>query len=192
MSELNDLKEVLARDNYVILDTETTGLDADSEIVQIAVVDRDGTTLLNTLVKPTRPIPSGATAIHGITNDMVASAPPFIDLVYTVSNAVHGRDLIIYNSNYDLQMLIQTFAAHGNQDAWEDFRERVNSATCAMLAYAEFYGDWNDYRQSYRWQRLSSACQQQRIKVVDAHNALGDCKMTLALIQHLKKVWDEQ
>lgn len=192
MSELDDLKEVLQRDNFVILDSETTGLGSFDQIVQLAAIDKDGQTLLDTLIRPTRSIPSDATAIHGITNEMVENAPPLIDILPALYSAVLYHDLIIYNSNFDLFMIDQTFNAHACPGAWETFREGIASVTCAMMAYAEHYGDWNGYHQSYRWQRLSAACQQQRLKVVDAHSALGDCRMTLALLQHLKKVWSQQ
>jgi len=46
-------------------------------------------------------------------------------------------------------------------------------------------GDWNDYRMSYAWQKLTLACQQQAIPVVGAHGAVGDCQMTLALIRKM-------
>lgn len=56
--------------NYIILDTETTGLDNTAEIVEISVINDQGEVLLDTLIKPTKPIPGDATAIHGITNEM--------------------------------------------------------------------------------------------------------------------------
>ncbi|MFJ2900325.1 exonuclease domain-containing protein [Streptomyces sp. NPDC087218] len=62
-------------DAYAILDTETTGLDYDSRIVEIAVTTAAGTVLLDTLVNPGAPIPAEAAAIHGITDVMVADAP---------------------------------------------------------------------------------------------------------------------
>jgi DNA polymerase-3 subunit epsilon len=56
-----------------------------------------------------------------------------------------------------------------------------------MQQYAIFYGDWNDWHQSYRWQRLTSACAQQGIdqsKIsAPAHSALGDCLRTLELLK---------
>jgi DNA polymerase III alpha subunit (gram-positive type) len=61
-------RQQLALDNWVILDTETTGL-YDAEIVEIAVVDPLGEALLNTLVKPTIPIPTEVIEIHGITDE---------------------------------------------------------------------------------------------------------------------------
>lgn len=54
-------------DNRLFIDTETTGLGDDAEIVEICIIDSHGFILLNTLVKPTKPIPDEAIAIHGIT-----------------------------------------------------------------------------------------------------------------------------
>jgi DNA polymerase-3 subunit epsilon len=56
---------------------------------------------------------------------------------------------------------------------------------CAMEAYAEFWGEWNDYHGNYRWQKLATACRQQGIGVVNAHDAMGDARMTLALLAKL-------
>lgn len=52
-------------DNRLFIDTETTGLGDDAEIVEICIIDSHGFILLNTLVKPTKPIPDEAIAIHG-------------------------------------------------------------------------------------------------------------------------------
>src|SRR5690606_8716365 len=68
---------------YVVLDTETTGLlrERGDEIVQLAAVRIvNGKIIpgevLNPLVNPGRPIPPLSTQIHGITDSMVAQAPP--------------------------------------------------------------------------------------------------------------------
>jgi DNA polymerase-3 subunit epsilon len=37
----------------VYLDTETTGLGSDAQVIDIALIDTDGTELINTLVRPT-------------------------------------------------------------------------------------------------------------------------------------------
>ena len=58
----------------VFLDTETTGLNDLAEIVEISILDDDGLVLLDTLVRPRRPIPADAIRIHGIRNEMVAEA----------------------------------------------------------------------------------------------------------------------
>ena len=74
--------EVPAPAAYAVFDCETTGTAPErDEIVSLAVVrlDADGveTRRFARLVRPSRPIPAEATAVHGITDDDVASAPRF-------------------------------------------------------------------------------------------------------------------
>ena len=51
--------------NCHILDTETTGLDNQAEIVEISIIAQQGQVVLDTLVKPLRPIPADATVSLG-------------------------------------------------------------------------------------------------------------------------------
>jgi DNA polymerase-3 subunit epsilon len=180
---MSTLPELIASDtDWLILDTETTGLDQFAEIVSIAVVDRYGQILIDELVKPTRPIPSEATAIHGIHDDMVAKALTWDQLACDVLDTIRGRDVVVYNAAYDVRMMIQSSGARGVPHDWcEDARWH-----CAMEEYAVFWGDWNDYHQSYTWQSLTRACQQQGVELLKAHGAIDDALMTLALC---KKVW---
>ncbi|MCY4410095.1 MAG: 3'-5' exonuclease, partial [Caldilineaceae bacterium] len=59
----------------LFFDTETTGLNSSAEIVEVGIVDAEGNTLLESLVRPIRRIPSDAVAVHGISNAMVRNAP---------------------------------------------------------------------------------------------------------------------
>jgi exonuclease I len=54
-----------------------------------------------------------------------------------------------------------------------------------MESFAEHYGQWHDYFQSYTWQRLSTATKYYRFKVSNAHNALADAISTLEVIRHM-------
>ena len=58
--------------DHVIIDTETTGLMASDEIIEITIINMRGEILLNTLVKPSRPIPPEVTKINNITNEMLS------------------------------------------------------------------------------------------------------------------------
>ncbi len=62
------------RREAVIFDSETTGLGSDDEFVQLGVIDLQGNTVLDALVRPSRPIPPDATAIHRLTDADVAGA----------------------------------------------------------------------------------------------------------------------
>src|SRR6266508_989847 len=73
----------------VILDTETT--DLDGYVVELAVIDAaTGDTLLNTLVNPGEPISDGARWVHGITDEQVADAPPWADVLPKLLDVTAG------------------------------------------------------------------------------------------------------
>lgn len=172
---LESFKELIESGDYIILDTETTGLDSSAQICQIAIIDSSGNVLLDTLVKPTCPIPADASAVHGITDDMVKDAPGWEKIMFVVQDIIEARPVIVYNADYDTRMMIQS-SKSVNLEWWT-----TGVFHCAMLAYAEHYGDWNDYRKSYRWVRLTDAAFMEDVIVENAHNALGDCLMTLAV-----------
>lgn len=158
---METLLAVVIRNRFVVLDTETTGLGPDAQVCQIAVIDQDGQVLLDTLVKPTIPIPADATAIHGITNDMVAGAPGMADVIGKLADAIQGKDLIIYNASYDIGVIGESVHVLENDEAlshWSKCLTPPGTLVCAMEAYAEYWGDWNEYHQSFTWQRLTTAC----------------------------------
>lgn len=180
MNKRVGILEVIESKDFVVLDTETTGLDSRAEIVSIAVIRSDGTTLLDTLVKPVRPIPPDATRIHGITNEMVKDAEAFP--TERLHKLLNGQRVIVYNASYDQSMLYRSAKA---VDAEHVEWAMIADWHCAMEAFAEIYGDWNDYHQSYRWQKLATACRYYNIPVVGAHGALADCLMTLEVCKKM-------
>jgi len=95
--------------SLVFLDLETTGLQTDtSHIVDLALCDGDGMVLLHSLVNPGCPIPAEATAVHGITDAMVASAPRFAALAEEVQAALTGAVLVGYNSRAFDTLILNT------------------------------------------------------------------------------------
>lgn len=177
--KLSAFKELIQSGDFVILDTETTGLDDKAEICQIAVIDSQGNVLLDTLVKPTRPIPADARRVHGILNEDVENAPSWGDIAPHVHSLLSGRNVIVYNANYDYRLLEQSAVAV-KMAGWKVAGKWV----CAMLAYAEFWGE-SGYYGGYRWVQLAKACWQQGIPVNNAHNALADCLMTLEIVRKI-------
>lgn len=181
--------------NSVILDTETTGLDDEAQVVELSIIDAfSGDVLFNSLVKPTMSIPQDAIDIHGITNDLVKNAPNFSDVYSEVFDLIYPKNLLVYNASFDSRLIIQTMQAHGH---YYELRDHIvafsryfygGNMHCIMEAYAEHYGQWNDYQNAYKWQSLTNACKQQAIDISDlnAHRALADCEMTRRLIH---RVW---
>ena len=181
MSELQELLNVIRSGEFLVLDTETTGLER-GEVVQIGVIDSSGATLINTLVKPIEAIPPSTTRIHGITNQMVASAPRFADVVENLRQTLNGQHVIVYNAVYDRKMLHQSAEAAGIEKTdWK----AISRWWCAMEGFAEIYGDWNSTRRSYRWQKLATAARYYGLSTADEHSALGDCLTTLAICKRM-------
>jgi len=96
---------------YIILDTETTGLDPRQghriiEIAAVEVVDRHLTgKSLHFYVNPEREIDVGATDVHGLTWDTLREKPRFGDIAREFMDFTAGARWIIHNAPFDLAFL---------------------------------------------------------------------------------------
>src|SRR5512137_696491 len=79
----------------IYLDTETTGLKNADQIVEICLLDHDGTVLVDSLVRPTVKIPPDATRVHHITDAMVAAAPTWPELWPQLEPLLTQRRIVI-------------------------------------------------------------------------------------------------
>ena len=100
------------------IDLETTGVNISNDrIVEIAIVKilPDGTRQVKRkLINPLIPIPSGASDVHGITDDMVKDAPSFKQVANEIKQFMDNCDMGGYNSNrFDVPMLIEEFLRAG-------------------------------------------------------------------------------
>jgi DNA polymerase-3 subunit epsilon len=194
-------QELLALDP-LFLDTETTGLDGNSEIVEIAILNAAGETVLDTLVKPTRSIPASAQEIHHITDEMVASAPTFQELMPELERILRGREVLVYNAEFDESML--TASARLNNCAFTEANPpwywafKVQDKTesqpaiyksywhCIMKLYAKFYGDWNEWHGNYRWIPLARAARYCEIEMpAGIHRARVDAELARQIVKHM-------
>jgi DNA polymerase III epsilon subunit-like protein len=166
-------RRVVEDSETLILDTETTGLEAHDEIIQLAIVDMQGNVLLQTLVRPTVPVGTEARAIHGLTDEVLAQAPSFAQLHDTLAVLLENCSVLAYHADFDRRLLAQTCAKYGLPPlavaAWD----------CVMERYAHFWGERSAPRQ-HKPQSLSHACAQQGIHVHGQHEAVTDCLLTLA------------
>ncbi len=169
----------ILQSNPLFFDTETTGLHGYAEIVEIGVVNADGQTVLESLVRPTRRIPADATRVHGITNDMVLDAPTWAEIWPQVKHLFTDRKVGIFNADFDLRMMRQSHEQHGL--SWE---EMGGSAFCVMKMYARFYGELLG-RGNAKWQSLQNAGQQCGIPLPNSHRAIDDAKLASAVFRHM-------
>jgi len=173
------LRATLSR-NPLILDTETTGLKG--ELCDIAIIDMDGNILLDTLVRPIAQIQAGATAVHGISDKDVETAPTFAQALHQIQ-VIKGRVVICYNVEFDRRVIRES------AKKWriEEAEYAPENWTCAMEMYARWWGDFSQYHRSYKWQKLTTAMEQQKIDVagMQAHRALADAEMTRRLVLKL-------
>jgi DNA polymerase-3 subunit epsilon len=174
-----EAKRILAR-GPVFLDTETTGISPRDEIVEICVLDSDGQPLLDQLVKPNRPISPDARRLHGINESDVAGAPSWAEVAPQIQAALKGRLVAAYNADFDRRMLAQTSLSHRvslplHEADW----------FCIMKAYAQYYGQWDSYRRSFRWQSLDLAGQQCGIPLPNSHRAKQDTLLAKAILEHM-------
>lgn len=193
----------LKRD-YVIIDTESTGLLSDDEIIEITIINMRGDVLLDTLVKPTRPIPPDATKINNITDEMVADAPTWPEVFPLVKNIITGRKWLAWNSSFDARMMVQSCLKTGFLDSMKPdavasvIRDIETNHIDAKATYDQWYGEFDKKRKGFKRQRLTTAAERHGIEIGGAHRALADCMMVLGVLEkvcehpHLQENTEQQ
>ncbi|UCH27176.1 MAG: 3'-5' exonuclease [Trueperaceae bacterium] len=164
----------LFEDDFVVLDTETTGLGSDAEVVDIGVVDRHGQILLESLVRPrSGHVPSGAARVHGLTMRHLQAAPTWPEVLPSLIRAVAGRRVLAWNAPFDRRMLEQS------SRAW-DLRPLPIPFECAMHRYALSCGV-----RSGRYGLERAASREGVLSDRQQHRSVGDARLTLAVLKSI-------
>lgn len=181
--EYREYAQELLAGNYIILDTETTGLDKDAQIIELSIIGMDGSVLLDTLIKPKYRMDDSsiATRVHGITNLEVEDAPEWPEVFQKVKEIIDAAEgvVVIYNGKFDARLIRQTCRLYG-------LPEFNYTYYCAMEMFAVWYGQLKNGFSSYRWQKLEfalSVCEG-RFKGRQ-HRALSDCFATLDVLRYM-------
>ena len=154
----------------IYLDTETTGLSPrqGASIVELAIVDERGETLINTLINPKKTIPWQATKVHGITDAMVQNKPSLQELMHELIKIIQGKQIVIYNSTFDAPFFPGSlFQASRVDCAMRQFSQAIESRSWKKLDFAASHV-------GHTWTGV-------------AHRALADalaCKSVWNWIQH--------
>lgn len=151
----------------IFLDTETTGLGPDDHLIQLAYKNGKTGEVVNELFKPPVPIPYGATAVHHITEEMVADKPAFSEspVKQAIQDLLNEAILVAHNAPFDMSML-----------ATEGVMTKRFIDTCRVARHVVV-------SDSYQLQYLRYSLKLNATGT--AHDALGDVIILEALYNHL-------
>lgn len=99
----------------IYYDTETTGINAGKDrVIEIAAYDPENNRSFEKLVNPGCPIPPDTTAIHHISDEMVADSPDFSVIGKKFIEFCEGDVVLIAhnNDNFDVRFLRNEFQRH--------------------------------------------------------------------------------
>jgi DNA polymerase III epsilon subunit len=165
---------------FVIFDVETTGLspiDGD-RIVEIAAVKVKGSLVVDkfySLVNPQRSMPSQATLVNNITEDMFASAPVAADILPQMIHFIGGACVAGHNVRFDLNFLCYELALIGR---------RLNDQTPAVdtLKMArELLPYLSNHKLAYLARSLG-------VVVDQTHRAMADVEITVEVFLRLMEM----
>jgi DNA polymerase-3 subunit epsilon len=153
--------------SFVIFDTETTGLNPRvDEICQIAAVRVVNGKVVagerfDMLVNPGRSIPAASTAVHHISNEMVADAAPVPEALARFHAFAEGSVLVAHNAPFDMSFLRRREIEIGKR-----FEQPILDT---VLCSAILYGQSAEHT-------LDALCARLHIPIpeADRHTALGD------------------
>ncbi len=152
-------------EKLVFLDLETTGANAVFDrITEIGLVEVEGTrvTHWSTLVNPGRPIPPFIERLTGISDRMVAQAPPLEEVLEPVLERLRGALFIAHNARFDHGFLTQACQRAG--------RTLDNDVLCTVRLSRRLFP-------AERRHNLDTLIERHRLVTGERHRALADADL---------------
>lgn len=183
--ELDLSVPTLIRENkFAVIDCETTGLSVTKDqIIQVGVVQVDfgqprWQCQLN--IRPTIPIPSKASEIHGLTIEKLHHAPTFDEAANSILAKIEGRVLLGYNiAKFDAPILDRQFDEAKLQD--RDDQPMLDVLLLERKFAQDGLGDKTKARGGQKPHSLASAAERWGVGLAPKHNALHDAKVIWAV-----------
>ncbi len=164
-------RSLLSGEEFVVLDSETTGLGNPIDFVEVGVVSCRGEILFDSLIEPSCPIDPRASRVHGHTTESLAGERRFFEVYPDLLEVLWAKRVVVYNASYDRRVWD---AAVGRLGARAALVGGLAPWECAMRAYAAYVGE-RSKRGGYRSQKLPGG----------DHTAIGDARATLRLIERM-------
>jgi DNA polymerase III epsilon subunit family exonuclease len=158
-----DTRKKLSEIEFCALDLETTGTNAALHmIVEVGIVRFTIDKMIETyesLVNPGVKIPEDNSAVHGINDDMVRSAPPISEILGEITRVIRDSVLVIHNPGFDLSFLGWAFLKGGRP---APVMEAVDTVRLARRTWPEL--------KNYK---LETICEHLRLSITP-HRAIPD------------------
>ena len=157
--------------HYTIIDIETTG--RSNKITEISIFKFDGQTVIEeftSLVNPQTFIPDHITALTGIDDQMVATAPTFEAISQDVLDITEDTIFVAHNVNFDFNVIQKEFTHIGIEFS----RKKL----CTVRLSRSLLPGHKSYS-------LGKLCKDLSIDLVGRHRARGDAEATVILFQKL-------
>ena len=173
---------LLSGERLVVVDTETTGLSptdghAIIEVATVAISEGAIGETWSSLIRPGRAIPAEASAVHGITDAMVAEAPAPETVGAELRRRCGEQTLVFHNAPFDLPFLAALLRAAGQPPLLNPVVDTLGLARGLMGPGGNSLGALAA--------RLGLPREPQ-------HRALGDALTTARLFQALVVRWEEK
>jgi len=167
--------------DFIVLDTETTGLRPGSNrVIEIAGIRLHGGEVIDSfqsLINPGRRLPAFIVQFTGITQEMVAAAPNAQAVLPSFLRFIEGATLVGHNLDFDISFLTYEAQLLG-------YAFPIDGLDTIPLARRFLPG--------LRRFKLDLVAQHLNIYVANRHRALGDAKVTAAIFSKLLERAHEQ
>jgi len=173
-----DRAQRLSALTFVAFDVETTGLhpEAEDRIVSLAGVKvrpSGRQEQFDALINPRRRIPPVSTTLHGITDDMVAEAPPIEDVLPAFVDFAQDCVLVGHQVSFDLRFLDRDARRLGLPAL-----TATHAVLDTLLLSAVVHGPLSEHG-------LDSVTARLGVSVEGRHSALGDALATAEVLRRL-------
>jgi len=162
-----------------VIDVETTGLFPEGHrVLEVASVRLDDGVVgeaWSSLVRPDRRIPADATAVHGITAEMVRDAPAAAAVAAALAAEIGDRPLVFHHARFDVPFL-RALMREGGQAP-------LTQPVIDTLGLARGF----DARGGHS---LGKLAQRYGIQRMERHRALPDATTTAMLLVVLAERWE--
>ncbi|MFI6052473.1 3'-5' exonuclease [Streptomyces violascens] len=169
-------------------DTETTGVDVEGDrIVSAALVIQDGPDArprsTRWLVNPGVPVPAGATAVHGLTDEHLQlngrwPAPVMEEVARSLAEqCAAGRPLVIMNAPFDLTLLDRELKRHRAAS----LSHYLGQNPLRVLDPRVLDKHLDRYRKGRR--TLTDLCEHYGVTLEGAHDAAADALAALEVVR---------